>query len=168
MPLARAEVAPRDRRRARHHAGLRPLPHARYPAAVNRLIGDFFDRRLGSRAGAGAPPRRLEARQAGALPVLADRPRPCPPRPADRARAAPPASRPAGRLAGAGPGDALLAGPASDPPGERAARQRSAHIEAEAGEHDLHAFQALRRMDEILIENFMVFQDALERGATTS
>lgn len=35
----------------------------------------------------------------------------------------------------------------------------SAHIESEAGEHDLHCFQALRRMDEILVANFMVFND---------
>jgi pimeloyl-ACP methyl ester carboxylesterase/predicted glycosyltransferase len=35
----------------------------------------------------------------------------------------------------------------------------SAHIEAEAGEHDLHAFQAIRRMDEILVSNFHVFDD---------
>ncbi|HEX6871280.1 MAG TPA: alpha/beta fold hydrolase, partial [Micromonosporaceae bacterium] len=35
----------------------------------------------------------------------------------------------------------------------------SAHIESEAGEHDLHCFEALRRMDEILIANFMVFHD---------
>ncbi|HZU40365.1 MAG TPA: alpha/beta fold hydrolase [Solirubrobacteraceae bacterium] len=35
----------------------------------------------------------------------------------------------------------------------------SAHIEAEAGEHQLHAFQAIRRMDEILLANFMVFRD---------
>ena len=39
----------------------------------------------------------------------------------------------------------------------------SAHIEAEAGEHELHAFQALRRMDEILIKNFMVFQEVVEQ-----
>ncbi|MGB3315272.1 MAG: alpha/beta fold hydrolase [Albidovulum sp.] len=38
----------------------------------------------------------------------------------------------------------------------------SAHIEAECGEHDLHAFQAIRNMDEILIKNFMVFQEVLE------
>jgi pimeloyl-ACP methyl ester carboxylesterase/predicted glycosyltransferase len=35
----------------------------------------------------------------------------------------------------------------------------SGHIESEAGEHDLHAFQAIRRMDEILVANFMVFDD---------
>ncbi|GII00086.1 alpha/beta fold hydrolase [Planobispora takensis] len=37
----------------------------------------------------------------------------------------------------------------------------SAHIESEAGEHDLHCFQALRRMDEILLANFMVFHDVV-------
>jgi pimeloyl-ACP methyl ester carboxylesterase/predicted glycosyltransferase len=38
----------------------------------------------------------------------------------------------------------------------------SGHVEsfgAEAGEHDLNAFQALRNMDEILVSNFMVFAD---------
>jgi len=35
----------------------------------------------------------------------------------------------------------------------------SAHIEDEAAEHDLHAFQAVRKMDEILVANFMVFQE---------
>lgn len=40
----------------------------------------------------------------------------------------------------------------------------SRHIELESGEHDLHAFQAIRRMDEVLIANFMIFQDAVEEG----
>jgi pimeloyl-ACP methyl ester carboxylesterase len=35
----------------------------------------------------------------------------------------------------------------------------SSHIESESAEHDLHCFQAWRRMDEILVANFMVFQD---------
>jgi pimeloyl-ACP methyl ester carboxylesterase len=35
----------------------------------------------------------------------------------------------------------------------------SQHIESESAEHDLHCFQAWRRMDEILVANFMVFQD---------
>jgi pimeloyl-ACP methyl ester carboxylesterase/predicted glycosyltransferase len=38
------------------------------------------------------------------------------------------------------------------------------HIELESGEHDLHCFQAIRRMDEILIANFMIFQDAVDEG----
>jgi pimeloyl-ACP methyl ester carboxylesterase/predicted glycosyltransferase len=35
----------------------------------------------------------------------------------------------------------------------------SRHIESESAEHDLHCFQAWRRMDEILVANFMVFHD---------
>jgi pimeloyl-ACP methyl ester carboxylesterase len=35
----------------------------------------------------------------------------------------------------------------------------SRHIESESAEHDLHCFQAIRRMDEILVANFMVFDD---------
>jgi predicted glycosyltransferase len=40
----------------------------------------------------------------------------------------------------------------------------STHIAAESFGHDLNAFQAIRRMDEILVNNFMVFQDAVEQG----
>ena len=37
------------------------------------------------------------------------------------------------------------------------------HVESEAhGEHDLHAFQAYRRMDEILVANFLTFRDATQ------
>ena len=35
------------------------------------------------------------------------------------------------------------------------------HIDAEAGEHRLHAFEAIRRMDEILCANFMLFSDVV-------
>jgi pimeloyl-ACP methyl ester carboxylesterase/predicted glycosyltransferase len=35
----------------------------------------------------------------------------------------------------------------------------SKHIESESAEHDLHCFHALRRMDEILAANFMLFHD---------
>ena len=41
----------------------------------------------------------------------------------------------------------------------------SRHIESESAEHDLHCFQAIRRMDEILLSNFMVFHDLVARGA---
>jgi pimeloyl-ACP methyl ester carboxylesterase/predicted glycosyltransferase len=37
----------------------------------------------------------------------------------------------------------------------------SDHIDREAGEHDLHAFDALRRMDEIFCANFMLFHDVV-------
>ena len=39
----------------------------------------------------------------------------------------------------------------------------STHIENECAEHDLNAFQAIRRMDEILVNNFMVFSDVVEQ-----
>jgi pimeloyl-ACP methyl ester carboxylesterase/predicted glycosyltransferase len=35
----------------------------------------------------------------------------------------------------------------------------SHHIESESAEHDLHAFQAIRRMDDILCANYMLFDD---------
>ena len=37
----------------------------------------------------------------------------------------------------------------------------SGHIESECAEHDLHCFQAIRRMDEILLANFMTFHDVV-------
>ena len=46
------------------------------------------------------------------------------------------------------PASALLAG-------------ESGHIESESAGHDLHCFQAVRRMDEILVANFMVFHDLI-------
>jgi pimeloyl-ACP methyl ester carboxylesterase/predicted glycosyltransferase len=44
-------------------------------------------------------------------------------------------------------------------PGSAMLANESSHIESECAEHDLHAFQAIRRMDEILLANFMVFHD---------
>ena len=44
-------------------------------------------------------------------------------------------------------------------PASRALANESRHIESESAEHDLHCFQAWRRMDEILVANFMVFHD---------
>jgi pimeloyl-ACP methyl ester carboxylesterase/predicted glycosyltransferase len=46
-------------------------------------------------------------------------------------------------------------------PASRYLASESAHIESEAGEHDLHCFQAWRRMDEILLADFMVFHDVV-------
>ena len=39
----------------------------------------------------------------------------------------------------------------------------SRHFESVAGEHDLHAFFALRTMDEIMVHNFLTFSDLLEQ-----
>jgi pimeloyl-ACP methyl ester carboxylesterase/predicted glycosyltransferase len=47
-------------------------------------------------------------------------------------------------------------------PASRHLASEAAHIDAESAEHDLHAFQAIRRMDEILVNNFMVFADLVE------
>ena len=47
-------------------------------------------------------------------------------------------------------------------PASRWLVNESAHFEDEAHEHDLHAFQAIRTMDEILVNNFMVFHDVVE------
>jgi pimeloyl-ACP methyl ester carboxylesterase/predicted glycosyltransferase len=47
-------------------------------------------------------------------------------------------------------------------PASRWLANESAHIEDEADEHDLHAFDAIRRMDETLVNNFMVFSDVVD------
>ncbi|MBM6401350.1 alpha/beta fold hydrolase [Phycicoccus sp. MQZ13P-5] len=39
----------------------------------------------------------------------------------------------------------------------------SAHVEAACGEHDLDAFDAIRRMDDLLVTNFLVLDEVLER-----
>ena len=46
-------------------------------------------------------------------------------------------------------------------PASRFLASESAHVTDESHEHDLHAFQAVRRMDEILVNNFMVFDDVV-------
>ena len=46
-------------------------------------------------------------------------------------------------------------------PASRWLANESRHIESESAEHDLHCFQAWRRMDEILLANFMVFHDVV-------
>ena len=46
-------------------------------------------------------------------------------------------------------------------PASRFLASESQHIEGESGDHDLHCFEALRRMDEVLVNNFMVFDDVV-------
>jgi pimeloyl-ACP methyl ester carboxylesterase/predicted glycosyltransferase len=147
-------------------------PLGRFPAKCNSLINDFLDRRLG--AGKPRPEPQGQTTQRGG-------------------RAAPEKkalylSSPIGL--GHGRRDIAIARElrrlhpglivdwlAQDPVtrlleanGERVhplstrLASESRHIEAEAGEHDLNAFQAIRRMDEVLIKNFMIFQDAVETG----
>lgn len=47
-------------------------------------------------------------------------------------------------------------------PASRWLVSESSHIEQECGEHDLHAFQAIRTMDAVLMNNFGVFRDVLD------
>jgi pimeloyl-ACP methyl ester carboxylesterase/predicted glycosyltransferase len=49
-------------------------------------------------------------------------------------------------------------------PASRHLLGESEHVETEAGEHDLHAFEAIRRMDEILVANFMTFTEVVDDG----
>jgi len=49
-------------------------------------------------------------------------------------------------------------------PGSALLASESGHIESESTEYDLHCFQAIRRMDEILLSNFMVFHDLVRNG----
>ena len=47
-------------------------------------------------------------------------------------------------------------------PASRLRVSETAHLESEGGEHTLNAFEAVRRMDEIHVANFMVFADLVE------
>ena len=47
-------------------------------------------------------------------------------------------------------------------PASTAMLSESRHIETECGEHDLDAFGAIRRMDEILLNNFSIFAELIE------
>ncbi|HEY8814292.1 MAG TPA: alpha/beta fold hydrolase [Candidatus Dormibacteraeota bacterium] len=48
-------------------------------------------------------------------------------------------------------------------PASRALAPEAMHVDAESGEHELHAFDMIRRMDEILCANFMVFHDVVSQ-----
>ena len=140
-------------------------PNSRFPAKCNALIVDFLDRRLSI-----PDPPRSQARAA------------------QRAKKALYISSPIGL--GHGRRDIAIARElrklhpdlqidwlAQDPvtrlldahderihPLSARLASESRHIELESGEHDLNAFQAIRRMDEVLIANFMLFQDAVDEG----
>ena len=143
------------------------IPVARHPVRMNRLIRDFIDRTTGYVAQGPMVVRHGLGRRRRALylssPIGLGHAR------RDLAIA--------GALRGLHPDleidwlaqhpvTALLesAGEAIHP-ASRLLVNESGHIESEAGEHNLHVFQALRRMDEILVANFMLFQEIVEDGA---
>ena len=135
-------------------------PQARDPVEVNRIVRDFIEPR---RKPTSAWTRAIGSAAQGAVHLLADRARP-------RARDVAIARE----LRNLHP-DLEIDWLAQDPvtrvleaEGERVhpasayLASESGHFESESAEHDLHCFQALRRMDEILVNNFMVFHDVVE------
>ncbi|HSJ17895.1 MAG TPA: alpha/beta fold hydrolase [Solirubrobacterales bacterium] len=136
--------------------GVGHLPHARKPVQVNLAIRDFID---------GAPPRDPTAHRSDGRKRALYISSPIGLGHAQRDVAI------AHELRGLVDGleiDWLAQDPVTralategeriHPASEHLANE-SRHIESESAEHDLHCFQAIRRMDEILINNFMVFHD---------
>ena len=140
--------------------GVGHAPHGRFPARVNTLMRDFLARHLGThkpvRGRRNGNPRALylsspiglgHARRD--LAITRELRQRHPDLQVDWL-----AQDPVTRF--------LEANAETIHPASRLLANESAHIEDECGEHDLHAFQAIRNMDEILIKNFMVFQEVLE------
>jgi pimeloyl-ACP methyl ester carboxylesterase/predicted glycosyltransferase len=139
------------------------LPMARYPVVVNRAVKAFLDR-VGGTAPARVPTRR-SARPPRVLylssPIglghvrrdLAI---------ADELRALRPGLE-VEWLTQSPVAEFLEARGERVHPASRLLASESGHLESECGEHDLHAFAAVRSMDEILVNNFMVFDDLAER-----
>jgi pimeloyl-ACP methyl ester carboxylesterase/predicted glycosyltransferase len=139
-------------------------PLGRFPARCNALINDFLERRLG--LGTVKPQPRRSTRQKKVLYLSS-------PIGLGHGRRDIAIARELRELRPGLQVDWLAQDPVTrllEADGERvhplSARlaSESRHIELESGEHDLNAFQAIRRMDEILIANFMTFQDAVEEG----
>ena len=140
-------------------------PLGRYPAKANALIRDFIDRRLGigTRAGAPAPHTVRKACLYLSSPIGLG-----------HARRDIAITRELRKLHRDLQVDWLAQDPVTrlldicneriHPLSSRLASE-TRHIELESGEHELHCFQALRNMDEVLIKNFMIFQDAVEECA---
>jgi pimeloyl-ACP methyl ester carboxylesterase/predicted glycosyltransferase len=139
-------------------------PLGRFPAKCNALIVDFLDRRLG----VAAPGRRSRPIRKGTRALYLSSPIGL-----GHARRDLAITRELRKLHPDLEVDWLAQDPVTrllEANGERVHPSSSRlasetrHIELESGEHDLHCFQAIRRMDEVLIANFMLFQDAVEEG----
>ena len=163
-PFARAElVASVTGAELAALPGAGHCPQARFPAKVNTLIDDFLERRLdipapGRRAATVAPKGGKRALYLSSpiglghgrrdLAIARELRKLHPDLQVDWL-----AQDPVTRLLTA-------SGERIHPLSAKLANE-SRHIELESDEHDLHAFQAIRRMDEILIANFMRFQQAV-------
>jgi pimeloyl-ACP methyl ester carboxylesterase/predicted glycosyltransferase len=149
-------------------AGGGHVPIGRFPAKCNAVINDFLDRRLGIPA-----PRR----GARAKPVASGGPKRVlylsSPIGLGHGRRDIAIARELRKLHPDLQVDWLAQDPVTrllEANGERIhplsgrLASESRHIELQSGAHELHCFQAIRRMDEVLIANFMTFQDALDEG----
>src|SRR6202166_5006737 len=139
-------------------------PLGRFPARCNALIADFLDRRLGIKPSKGSAARTGKTKKVLYLSS---------PIGLGHGRRDIAITRELRKLHPDLQVDWLAQDPVTrllEANGERihpfSARlaSESRHIELESGEHDLHAFEAIRRMDEVLIANFMIFQDAVDEG----
>lgn len=139
-------------------------PLGRYPAKCNDLINDFLDRRLGIPAPGRHVARSGKTRKALYLSS---------PIGLGHGRRDIAITRELRKLHPDLEVDWLAQDPVTrllEASGERVhplsakLASETRHIELESGEHELHCFQAIRRMDEVLIKNFMIFQDAVDEG----
>ena len=135
------------------------VPHARDPVKVNLLLRDFVEPAAEPRRRVWTRGRRRRKRalyisspiglgHAQRDVAIARELRKLRPGPRDR-------------LARAAPGDAACSRARASASTRRARTWRTSRATSsrESAEHDLHCFQAWRRMDEILVANFMVFHD---------
>jgi predicted glycosyltransferase len=137
-------------------------PLGRIPAKCNTLIAEFLDRRLGL----SARPKPIQSRQRVKRALYLSSPIGL-----GHARRDIAVTRELRKLVQGLQVDWLAQDPVTrlleasgetiHPLSSRLASE-TRHIELESGEHELNAFQAIRRMDEVLIANFMTFQDAVE------
>ena len=141
------------------------LPHARDPVTVNRVIIDFIERRTGVAMQHRTWTRGLSRRKR-ALYLSS-------PIGLGHARRDVSIAKELKRLRPDLEIDWLAQEPVTTVleaegehvhPASRWLANESAHIASEASGHDLHCFQALRSMDEILVANFMLFQEVVEEG----
>jgi pimeloyl-ACP methyl ester carboxylesterase/predicted glycosyltransferase len=157
------------------------LPNAREPVIVNRAIRDFADRFRPVKPCAPGEPRPTAGGQASAAPARRTWTRPL-----NRPKRVLYVSSPIGlgharrdlaiadELRRLRPGlevHWLAQHPVTEllrrrseliHPASAFLASESGHIESQAAEHDLRAFQAVRTMDEILVSNFMVFAELTE------
>ena len=141
------------------------VPMARYPVKVNHLIKDFVDRTCdihqpqpGWHVSSGGTKRALYISSPIGLGhamrdvAIADELREIHPDLQVEWLAQDPVTR------------VLDANGETIHPASRYLASESAHFESESGEHDLHAFQAIRNMDEIMTSNFMLLDEVVADG----